>query len=164
MQTYLTQGNEQLAGEVAWELLKLASGGTLFSGTRPNDDRDDGGERLQAIKALGKLNRLQPLIDRYEAMLEASPESLDLLEILCEFHEAAEQFPQLAEKRDRIALLSKKAPPSLKAKAVALENGGDVSGACDIYLQILKDDPAHSPKKWKPTSRHSSEPNDTPIF
>lgn len=141
LQSYLAQGNEQLAGEVAWELLKLASGGTLFSGQRPNDDRDDGGERLQAIKALGKLKRLQPLIDRYEAMLQASPESLDLLEILCEFHEAAEQFPQLAEKRDRIALLSSKAPPSLKAKAVALENSGDVSGACDIYLQILKDDP-----------------------
>jgi tetratricopeptide (TPR) repeat protein len=81
------------------------------------------------------------LIDRYDAMLEASPESLDLLEILCEFHEAAEQFPQLSEKRDRIALLSQKAPPSLKAKAVALENSGDVSGACEIYLQILKDDP-----------------------
>jgi tetratricopeptide (TPR) repeat protein len=141
LQTYTVQGNSELAGEVAWELLKLASGGTLFSGQRPNDDRDDGGERLQAIKALGKLGRLQPLIDRYEAMLEASPESLDLLEILCEFHEAAEQFPQLSEKRDRIALLSQKAPPSLKAKAVALENSGDVSGACDIYLQILKDDP-----------------------
>ena len=141
LQSYLAQSNNELAGEVAWELLKLASGGTLFSGHRPNDDRDDGGERLQAIKALGKLKRLQPLIDRYEAMLEASPESVDLLEILCEFHEAAEQFPQLAEKRDRIALLSKKAPPSLKAKAVALENSGDVSGACDIYLQILKGDP-----------------------
>ncbi|MFO1000553.1 MAG: tetratricopeptide repeat protein [Planctomycetaceae bacterium] len=141
LQTYTAQGNNELAAEVAWELLKLASGGTLFSGQRPNDDRDDGGERLQAIKALGKLGRLQPLIDRYEAMLEASPESLDLLEILCEFHEAAEQFPQLSEKRDRIALLSQKAPPSLKAKAVALENSGDVSGACDIYLQILKDDP-----------------------
>ena len=141
LQTYTAQGNNELAGEVAWELLKFASGGTLFSGQRPNDDRDDGGERLQAIKALGKLERLQPLIDRYEAMLEASPESLDLLEILCEFHEAAEQFPQLSEKRDRIALLSQKAPPSLKAKAVALENSGDVSGACDIYLQILKDDP-----------------------
>ena len=141
LQTYTAQGNNELAGEVAWELLKLASGGTLFSGQRPNDDRDDGGERLQAIKALGKLGRLQPLIDRYEAMLEASPESLDLLEILCEFHEAAEQFPLLSEKRDRIALLSQKAPPSLKAKAVALENSGDVSGACEIYLQILKDDP-----------------------
>jgi tetratricopeptide (TPR) repeat protein len=141
LQTYTAQGNNELAGEVAWELLKLASGGTLFSGQRPNDDRDDGGERLQAIKALGKLGRLQPLIDRYEAMLEASPESLDLLEILCEFHEAAEQFPQLSEKRDRIALLSQKAPPSLKAKAVAMENSGDVSGACEIYLQILKDDP-----------------------
>ena len=141
LQTYTAQGNNELAGEVAWELLKLASGGTLFSGQRPNDDRDDGGERLQAIKALGKLGRLQPLIDRYEAMLEASPESLDLLDILCEFHEAAEQFPQLSEKRDRIALLSQKAPPSLKAKAVALENSGDVSGACEIYLQILKDDP-----------------------
>jgi tetratricopeptide (TPR) repeat protein len=141
LQTYTAQGNNELAGEVAWELLKLASGGTLFSGQRPNDDRDDGGERLQAIKALGKLGRLQPLIDRYEAMLNASPESLDLLEILCEFHEAAEQFPQLSEKRDRIALLSRKAPPSLKAKAVAMENSGDVSGACEIYLQILKDDP-----------------------
>ncbi|MFN9719290.1 MAG: tetratricopeptide repeat protein, partial [Planctomycetota bacterium] len=141
LQTYMAQGNEQLAGEVSWELLKLASGGTLFSGVRPNDDRDDGGERLQAIRALGKMKRLQPLIERYEAMLDASPDSLDLLEILCEFHEAAEQFPQLAEKRDRIALLSKKTPPGLKAKAVALENSGDVNGACDIYLQILKDDP-----------------------
>lgn len=141
LQLCSAQGKDELAGEAAWELLKLASGGALFSGYRPNDDRDDGGERLQAIKALGKLKRLQPLIDRYEAMLHASPESLDLLEILCEFHEAAEQFPQLAEKRDRIALLSNKTPPSLKAKAVALENSGDVSGACDIYLQILKDDP-----------------------
>ena len=141
LQTYVAEGKHELAGEVAWELLKLASGGSLFSGHRPGDDRDDGGERLQAIKALGRLNRLQPLIDRYEAMLAASPDSVDLLEVLAEFHEAAEQWDLLAAKRDRIALLSKKAPPSLKAKATELERSGDVSGACDIYLRILKDDP-----------------------
>ena len=141
LQTYAAQGKNELAGEVAWELLKLASGGSLFSGHRPDDDRDDGGERLQAIKALGRLNRLQPLIDRYEAMLAAAPDSVELLEILAEFHEAAEQWDLLAAKRDRIALLSKKAPPSLRAKATELERSGDVSGACDIYLTILKDDP-----------------------
>lgn len=142
LQTFMAQKNDALAGEVAWELLKLSSGGSLFSGLRPGDDRDDGGERLQAIKALGRLGRLTPLIERYEEMLAASPNSIDLLEILCEFHDAAEQWDRLVEKRDRIALLSNRAPPSLKAKAVALENSGDVSGACDIYLQILKDDPA----------------------
>ena len=82
LQTYVAEGKHEFAGEVAWELLKLASGGSLFSGHRPGDDRDDGGERLQAIKALGRLNRLQPLIDRYEAMLAASPDSVDLLEVL----------------------------------------------------------------------------------
>ncbi len=142
LQTYVAAGKNELAGEVAWELLKLASGGSLFSGHRPDDDRDDGGERLQAIKALGRLNRLQPLIDRYEAMLAESPGSVELLEILAEFHDAAEQWDLLSAKRDRIALLTKKAPPSLKAKAVELEKNGDVSGACDIYLTILKDDPA----------------------
>ena len=141
LQTYVAEGKHELAGEVAWELLKLASGGSLFSGHRPDDDRDDGGERLQAIKALGRLNRLQPLIDRYEAMLAKSPGSVELLEVLAEFHEAAEQWDLLAAKRDRIALLSKKAPPSLRAKATELERSGDVSGACDIYLTILKDDP-----------------------
>lgn len=115
LQTYVAEGKHELAGEVGWELLKLASGGSLFSGHRPDDDRDDGGERLQAIKALGRLNRLQPLIDRYEAMLAASPDSVELLEVLAEFHEAAEQWDLLAVKRDRIALLSKKAPPSLRA-------------------------------------------------
>ncbi|MDA1229218.1 MAG: tetratricopeptide repeat protein [Planctomycetota bacterium] len=142
LQNYVAAGRNELAGEVAWELLKLASGGSLFSGHRPGDDRDDGGERLQAIKALGRLNRIQPLIDRYEAMLAKSPGSVELLEILAEFHDAAEQWDLLAAKRDRIALLTKKAPPSLKAKAVELEKNGDVSGACDIYLTILKDDPA----------------------
>ena len=137
LQMYVAQSKNELAGEVAWELLKLSSGGSLFSGHRPDDDRDDGGERLQAIKALGRLNRLQPLIDRYEAMLDVSPGSVDLLEILAEFHEAAEQWDLLAAKRDRIALLSKKASPGLKARAVELERSGDVSGACDIYL----DDP-----------------------
>ncbi|MEJ7593635.1 MAG: tetratricopeptide repeat protein [Planctomycetaceae bacterium] len=141
LQTYVAQGKHELAGEVGWELLKLASGGSLFSGHRPDDDRDDGGERLQAIKALGRLNRLQPLIDRYEAMLAKSPGSVELLEVLTEFHEAAEQWDLLAAKRDRIALLSKKAPPSLRAKATELERSGDVSGACDVYLTILKDDP-----------------------
>ena len=141
LQTYVAEGKHELAGEAGWELLKLASGGSLFSGHRPDDDRDDGGERLQAIKALGRLNRLQPLIDRYEAMLAASPGSVELLEVLAEFHEAAEQWDLLAAKRDRIALLSKKAPPSLRAKAMELERSGDVSGACDIYLRILKDDP-----------------------
>jgi hypothetical protein len=82
------------------------------------------------------------LIDRYEAMLAESPDSVELLEILAEFHDAAEQWDLLAAKRDQIALLTKKAPPSLKAKAVELEKNGDVSGACDIYLTILKDDPA----------------------
>ena len=141
LQTSVAKGNDALAAEVAWELLKLASGGSLFSGHRPGDDRDDGGERLQAIKALGRLNRIQPLIDRYETMLAASPDSVDLLEILAEFHESAEQWDLLAAKRDRIALLSKKAPPTLRVKATELERSGDVSGACDIYLRILKDTP-----------------------
>jgi len=141
LQINAAKGNDALAAEIAWELLKLASGGSLFSGHRPGDDRDDGGERLQAIKALGILNRLQPLIDRYETMLSASPNSVELLEILAEFHESAEQWDLLAAKRDRIALLSKKAPPTLRVKATELERSGDVSGACDIYLRILKDTP-----------------------
>jgi predicted Zn-dependent protease len=149
LRSYTILGKNELAAEVGWELLRLASGGSLFSGQRPNDDRDDGGERLPAIKALGRLKRLQPIIDRYEAMLAAAPDSVELLEVLAEFHEAAEQWDELAAKRDRIALLSKKAPPSLKAKAVALENSGDVSGACDLYLQILRDDPAAFSKEME---------------
>ncbi len=52
LQMYIAQGKTDVAGEAAWELLELASDGSLFSGRRPGDDRDDGGERLQAIKAL----------------------------------------------------------------------------------------------------------------
>jgi hypothetical protein len=141
LQSWMNSANQELAAEAAWELLKLSSGGNLFSGLRPNDDRDDGGERLQAIKALGRLGRLQPLIDRYEAMLAASPDSIALLEILAEFHEAAEQWELLNAKRDRIAVLSNRVPPGLKKQAAALETAGKTSEACDLYLQFLKEDP-----------------------
>ena len=141
LQSWMNSANQELAAEAAWELLKLSSGGNLFSGLRPNDDRDDGGERLQAIKALGRLGRLQPLIDRYETMLAASPDSMALLEILAEFHEAAEQWELLNAKRDRIAVLSNRVPPGLKKQAAALETAGKTSEACDLYLQFLKEDP-----------------------
>ncbi len=142
LQNWINSSKSDLAAEAAWELLKLSSGGNLFSGYRPNEDRDDGGERLLAIKALGRLGRIQPLIDRYEAMLAVSPNSLALLEILAEFHEAAEQWEPLAQKRDRIAVLSNRVPPGLKKQAATLESDGKVSAACDLYLQILKEDPA----------------------
>lgn len=142
LQSWINSSQPDLAAEAALELLKLSSGGNLFSGYRPNDDRDDGGERLQAIKALGRLGRIQPLIDRYEAMLAVSPNSPALLEILAEFHEAAEQWELLAQKRDRIAVLTNRVPPGLKKQAATLESNGNVSAACDLYLQILKEDPA----------------------
>ncbi|MFN9035881.1 MAG: hypothetical protein ACK5YO_06280, partial [Planctomyces sp.] len=97
LQQFLATGRPDRAAEAAWELLRISSGGSLFSGFRPNDDRDDGGDRLQAIRALARLNRLQPVIDRHEAMLENSPDSLPLMEVLVEFYEAAEQWSRVTE-------------------------------------------------------------------
>ena len=142
LQTALAGGNQQLGGELAWELLRLSSGGSLFSGYRPADDRDDGGERLQALKALAQVGRIQELSDRYEAMLRSAPDSLPLLELLAELDDAAGNTAQLAQRQDRIAALSGRASPGRRKQAMELESSGDVSAACNIYLQILSEDPA----------------------
>lgn len=141
LQTALAAGDTQLGGELAWELLRLSSGGSLFSGYRPADDRDDGGERLQALKALAQCGRLEELTERYEAMLKAAPDSLPLLELLAELDDAAGNSEQLALRQDRIAALSGRASPGRRKLALELENRGDVSAACDLYLEILKEDP-----------------------
>ena len=140
LQQFLAAGRTDHAAEAAWELLRISSGGSLFSGYRPNDDRDDGGDRLQAIRALARLNRLQPVIDRHEAMLENSPDSLPLMEVLVEFHEVAEQWPRVTELQDRMAVLSRRVPPGLRRQAAELEKAGQFTAACDLYLQLQKSD------------------------
>ena len=142
LQTLLAEGNRQLAGEAAWEILRLSSGGSLFSGYRPNDDLDDGGERLRALQVLGDLGRLQLLVQRYEVMLQEAPDSLDLLEVLCELYEASGQTELLRQRRDRILTLTRQVPEGRKTLAVELEQQGDVAGACEIYLDLLTTSPA----------------------
>jgi tetratricopeptide (TPR) repeat protein len=141
LQTALAAGDTQRGGELAWELLRLSSGGSLFSGYRPADDRDDGGERLQALKALAQCGRLEELTERYEAMLKAAPDSLPLLELLAELDDAAGNSERLALRQDRIAALSGRVSPGRRKRALELENRGDVSAACDLYLEILREDP-----------------------
>ncbi len=138
----IEQGQTSLAGEVAWEMLRIASGGSLFSGYRSNDDLDDGGARLQALKQLANLGRLQELIQRYREMLKASPDSVPLLETLAELEEAAYDFQNAAKTRDRIAVLQNQIPRGLKDQATELENNGNVKAACEIYLQICRDSPS----------------------
>ncbi|MBL8812619.1 MAG: tetratricopeptide repeat protein, partial [Planctomycetaceae bacterium] len=142
MQTLMAAGQTAMAGEVAWEMLRLASGGSLFSGYRQSDDEDDGGERLQALRQLGKLGRLHGLIQRYREMVRVSPDSMPLLEVLAELEEAADDFQSAAKTRDQIAVLQNKIPRGLSDQATELENKGDVKAACQIYLQICRETPA----------------------
>jgi len=142
MQSAQTAGNGQLAGEVAWELLRLSSGGSLFSGYRPTDDRDDGGERVLALRALAQCGRAAELTERYEAMLEAAPDALPLLELLAELDDAAGNREQLARRQDQIAALTGKVSPGRRRQAMELESAGNVSAACDVYLEILREDAA----------------------
>lgn len=136
------QGQTALAGEVAWEMLRIASGGSLFTGYRANDDQDDGGARLQALKQLAKLGRLMELIQRYREMVKASPDSVPLLESLAELEEAADEFQNAAKTRDRIAVLQNQVPRGLRDQAAELENKGDLKAACEIYLRICRDSPS----------------------
>ncbi|MFM8477260.1 MAG: hypothetical protein ACKOEO_15880, partial [Planctomycetaceae bacterium] len=141
LQAAQAAGNRALAGELAWELLRLSSGGSLFSGYRPTDDRDDGGERVLALRALAQSGRAGELSERYEAMLAAAPDALPLLELLAELDDAAGNREQLARRQDQIAALTGRTSPSRRRRALELENSGDVSAACDEYLEILREDP-----------------------
>jgi hypothetical protein len=142
LQAAESSGDRQLAGELAWELLRLSSGGSLFSGYRPTDDRDDGGERALALRSLAKSGRATELAERYEAMLREAPDSLPLLELLAELDDAAGNREQLARRQDRIAAVTGRVSPGRRRRALELENSGDVSAACDEYLQILEEDAA----------------------
>ena len=142
LQAAQAAGNQPLAGELAWELLRLSSGGSLFSGFRPTDDRDDGGERVLALRALAQCGRAAELAERYEAMLTAAPDALPLLELLAELDDAAGNRDQLARRQDQIAALTGRASPGRRRRAMELENTGDVSAACDEYLEILREDAA----------------------
>lgn len=135
-------GERQLAGEVAWEILRLSSGGNLFSGYRPNDDLDDGGERYQSLQVLGELGRLTLLRQRYEEMLEESPDSVELLEVLCELHEASGEAELLEQRRNRLNQVNQRLTAGLRDRAVELEREGAVAAACELYLQLFAENPA----------------------
>ena len=75
-------------------------------------------------------------------MCSSDLDSLALLEVLVEFHEAAEHLPRTRELQDRIAVLSRRVPPGIKRQAADLEKNGQFTAACELYLQLQRTDSA----------------------
>lgn len=138
MQQYLAQGNNDAAGQIAQQLLRRSRPNSGQRGYRTSEDV----HREQALQVLNRTGHLAKIIARVEGQLQKSPNSLLLLESLADYYKAAGQNDKAQEMLNRLAQQQPQDGRALFQLAEQLSRGGNVSGACDAYLQAIKKDPA----------------------
>jgi len=151
MQTAATQGNLNLAEEIALQILQGAPAGSpsprpvlrsgAVSGTvrqlpRTQDPRAD------AMAFLTKSGRLNSLIARAEAQLERSPNVPQRYEELAELYQLSRQPEKAREVYRRLVALNPEDITLLTRLAPILQRAGQLSEACDTYLLLLRKNPS----------------------
>lgn len=135
MQQYQQQGDNEIAAEVAYQVLRRESINTSGNSSSRS-------ARQQAIAVLASSGRLEKLIERVESQLEGSPDSLRLLRTLADYYGAARNYEKARETYARAVAL--KPDDTLWRYQIAsdMADTGDHSGAADQYLAVFRQDPS----------------------
>ncbi len=138
MEQYQAQNNVDVAVQIARQILRRAPAPKR---SRLPFQNDDGGRR-RALDVLARSDKLKELIDRVEAQLETSPNSVELLQSLADYHKAAKQPAKARAALDRIAKLRADDPQTRFKMALQLAETNDNAGAVEHFKAALAKSPA----------------------
>ena len=130
---YLRNGDEDAAAEAAYQLLR-----------RANSSRSTGTDtRLaeQATRMLGKLGRLDKIIEQAEKRVAAAPNSAQLKGELLELYTAAGRKDDASRLIEELSELSPNDPQTLLKTAKQLAGANKPSEAMDKFLEAFKAQP-----------------------
>ena len=117
MQQYQSQGNAEVAVQIAHQVLRRT---TPSQNPRYRDENSIA--REQALQVLVRSGQLDKLIERAEQQIERSPGSVHLHEILADYYKAAGKTEKAGEVLARISKIKPENAQSLFQLAVLSEN------------------------------------------
>lgn len=136
MQRYSSAGEMESAVEIARQILRRTkpSGSSRYQTTESRQHKE-------ALQVLVRGKAIQPLIERYEKLVERSPKSLSFVNQLASMYEAAGKRKQAQELRMRSAESGAQDPRSLMQAGQQLAQAGSDDKAIEMFLTAMKKSP-----------------------
>ncbi|MAT16420.1 MAG: hypothetical protein CMJ46_14250 [Planctomyces sp.] len=132
MQRYESEDKE-VAAEIAMQILQHAPQPT---GRNSNIEY----YHREAARVLNSVNRLGPLIEETEAKLEASPKSVEIMERLVVYLDAANQRNRVLELQEKILELKPMTAEELARRAGSLSDSGQYAKSIELFEKLLDQD------------------------
>ena len=145
MQQYQSQGKNEVATQIAHQLLRRSSGGSTTMNAvarrRGNNQNGDSGLRQQALTVLKRSGKLPEMIKKVEGQLKSSPKSQRLIETLIEYYSANGETKKVEEMTAKIAETKQDDPQFRFSLGQQLMNQGKHKEAVEHFKVALKKDP-----------------------
>ena len=145
MQQYQSQGKNEVATQIAHQLLRRSSGASTTMNAaarrRGNNPNGDSGLRQQALTVLKRSGKLPEMIKKVEGQLKSSPKSQRLIETLVEYYTANGDTKKVEEMTAKIAETKQDDPQFRFSLGQQLMNQGKHKEAVEHFKVALKKDP-----------------------
>lgn len=144
MQQYQSQGKNDVATQIAHQLLRRSAGNAAqiaMSGSRVRSGRDDSGARQQALQVLKRSGKLPEMIKKTEDQLAHSPKSQKLIEALIEYYTAADNSKKVAELSAKYAETKGDDPQFRYQLAMQLVRDGKHKESLEHFKAAIKKEP-----------------------
>ena len=136
MQRYSSAGDNEAAAEMARQIVRRTQPSTS-SRSRTSSSV----QHQQALQVLVNVKQIEPLIQRFEQLVERSPKSSRLVNQLAAAYEAAGRRSDAQALRLKSIEQSRGDPQSLLAAAQQLAASGANNAAVDKYLELVRRSP-----------------------
>ena len=145
MQQYQSQGKNEVATQIAHQLLRRSSGASTTMNAvarrRSNNPNGDSGLRQQALTVLKRSGKLPEMIKKVEGQLKSSPKSQRLTETLIEYYTASGDTKKVEDLTAKIAETKQDDPQFRFNLGQQLMNQGKHKEAVEHFKVALKKDP-----------------------
>ncbi|MGH7127022.1 MAG: tetratricopeptide repeat protein, partial [Planctomycetaceae bacterium] len=141
MQQYQTQGQNDVAVQIAHQILRRTTARGSSRSPYSSSRNDDGG-RQQAMLVLARSGQLDDLIARAEKQLESSPDSAQLHQMLADYYKAAGDREKAGAQLEKIAALRPEDASLRYQLAQQLVANGEMDAAIDHFIAAIKAEPS----------------------
>ena len=138
MAQYQRQGKTDIAVQIAHQVLRRTQDPAAIGSALAEAQA----YRRQAIQVLARSGKLGEIIERLEAQLRQSPQSLQLHQSLAVYYQAAGERDKLRANTEAMVKLRPDDARLRITLATQIAQAGDTAAALEHYRAILKKDPA----------------------